>query len=157
LSPAAILAVVIAGFLAGTINAVVGSGSLITFPILLAAGFPPITANVSNALGLAFGNVSAVVGYRRELRSQLPRLARLTLPTLAGAALGAALLLVLPQRVFATVVPALIVLAVILVIIQPRLSRFVVTHGAGAWGRWVLPIGVFRLRSTGDISAPPRA
>lgn len=67
LIPTAILAVVIAGFLAGAINAVVGSGSLITFPVLLAVGFPPVTANVSNSLGLAFGNVSAVVGYRREL------------------------------------------------------------------------------------------
>jgi uncharacterized protein len=143
LSPTAILTVVIAGFLAGAINAVVGSGSLITFPVLLAVGFPPVTANVSNSLGLAFGNVSAVVGYRRELRSQLRRLAWLSLPALAGAALGAALLLVLPQRVFTAVVPVLIMLAVVLVIAQPRLSRFVATHGHSAWGRWVLPVGVF--------------
>lgn len=143
MSPTAILAVVIAGFLAGVINAVVGSGSLITFPVLLAVGFAPVTANVSNSLGLAFGNVSAVVGYRRELRGQVRRLAWLSLPALAGAALGATLLLVLPQRVFATVVPALIMVSVVLVIAQPRLSRFVATHGAGAWGHWVLPIGVF--------------
>jgi uncharacterized membrane protein YfcA len=142
-NPTAIFAVAVAGFLAGAINAVVGSGSLITFPVLLAVGFPPVTANVSNALGLAFGNVSAVVGYRRELRSQLRRLAWLALPALAGAGLGAALLLVLPQRVFATVVPVLILLAVVLVIIQPRLSRFVASHEAGAWGRLVLPIAVF--------------
>jgi len=136
MSPLAVAAVLVAGFLAGTINAVVGSGSLITFPVLLALGFPPVVANVSNTVGLSVGNVGSVFGYRRELRGQLPRLARL-------AALGAVLLLFLPQAVFKTVVPVLIVFAVILVIAQPRLSKLFQQRAKNRWGRAVLPVGVF--------------
>jgi len=143
MSPLAVAAVLVAGFLAGTINAVVGSGSLITFPVLLALGFPPVVANVSNTVGLSVGNVGSVFGYRRELRGQLPRLARLAAPAIAGAALGAVLLLFLPQAVFKTVVPVLIVFAVILVIAQPRLSKLFQQRAKNRWGRAVLPVGVF--------------
>ena len=138
-----VAAVLVAGFLAGTINAVVGSGSLITFPVLLALGFPPVVANVSNTVGLSIGNVGAVIGYRRELRGQLPRLARLAAPAIAGAALGAVLLLFLPQGVFKAVVPILVVFAVILVIAQPRLSELYHQDGPNRWGWVVLPAGVF--------------
>ena len=139
----AVLAVVVAGFLAGTINAVVGSGSLITFPVLLALGFPPVVANVSNTVGLSVGNIGAVVGYRRELRGQLRRLSWLAAPAITGAALGAVLLLSLPQRVFKTVVPVLIVLAVCLVIAQPWLSKRFHQRGPRRWHRIVLPVAVF--------------
>ena len=117
----AVMAVLVAGFIAGTMNAVVGSGSLITFPILLALGFPPVVANVSNTVGLACGAVSGAIGYRRELRGQYGRVAWLAVPALAGAVAGAVLLLTLPQRVFTIVVPPLIVLAIVLVIVQPWL------------------------------------
>jgi uncharacterized membrane protein YfcA len=118
----AVLAVVLAGFAAGTMNAVVGSGSLVTFPVLLALGIAPVVANVSNTVGLCLGNVSAVVGYRRELDGQRGRLLWLALPAMAGGGVGAVLLLTLPQRVFSIVVAPLIILAVVLVIIQPWLK-----------------------------------
>ncbi|GAA0429187.1 sulfite exporter TauE/SafE family protein [Streptomyces luteireticuli] len=117
------LAVFAAGIGAGTINVVVGSGTLFTFPVLLAAGLPPVTANVSNTLGLISGSVSGVVGYRRELRGQRARILRFGLVALAGGLAGAALLLALPSRAFDAIVPALIALALVLVILQPRLAR----------------------------------
>jgi uncharacterized protein len=115
--------VVLAGLAAGAINAVVGSGSLITFPTLVWIGLPPVVANVSNTVGLVPGAVSGAWGYRRELAGQRKRLLRLGTGTVAGSILGATLLLVLPPGVFATVVPALILLACVLVVIQPWLVR----------------------------------
>jgi hypothetical protein len=115
--------VVLAGFGAGTINAVVGSGSLITFPTLIWVGLPPVVANVSNTVGLVPGAASGAWGYRRELAGQRGRLLRLGAGTLTGSLVGAILLLVLPPDVFATVVPALILLACLLVVIQPWLVR----------------------------------
>jgi uncharacterized protein len=139
-----VLFVALAGFLAGAINAIVGSGSLITFPTLLAIGLPPVTANVTNTVGIVFGSLSAVVGYRRELRPQLRRALWLSIPTIFGAALGATLVLLLPQKVFGFVVPVLVGIAVLLVIIQPRLSARLEREGARPrWGRYVLPVGVF--------------
>ncbi|MBJ7599292.1 MAG: hypothetical protein DLM67_19720 [Candidatus Nephthysia bennettiae] len=136
--------VALAGFLAGAINAIVGSGSLITFPTLLAIGLPPVTANVTNTVGIVFGSVSAVVGYRRELRPQIRRALKLSIPTVLGAGLGAMLLLKLPQRVFGFVVPVLVALAVLLVVFQPHLSRRLAAGGTPPrWGRHVVPIGVF--------------
>jgi hypothetical protein len=115
--------VVLAGLGAGTINAVVGSGSLITFPTLIWVGLPPVVANVSNTVGLVPGAASGAWGYRRELAGQRGRLLRLGAGTLTGSLVGAILLLVLPADVFATVVPALILLACLLVVIQPWLVR----------------------------------
>jgi len=122
-SAAEIIFILLAGIGAGTINAVVGSGTLITFPTLIAFGFPPVTATMSNAIGLVPGSVSGTWGYRRELRGQGSRL-RLQLPaSLIGAAIGAFLLLHLPEKTFEVVVPVLLVLALILVILQPRIQR----------------------------------
>ena len=104
-------------------NTVVGSGTLITFPVLLSLGVPPVTANVSNTIGLVPGTFSGAYGYRRELAGQRDRLLRLGSASLIGGIAGALLLLVLPAGVFRAVVPVLIVLAVALVIAQPRLSR----------------------------------
>jgi uncharacterized membrane protein YfcA len=113
------LAVVAAGAVAGGVNAVVGSGSLITFPTLLAVGYAPVTANVSNTVGLVPGGVSGMVGYRRELRGQWRRCAILGVGTTAGAIIGGVLLLELPDAVFDAVVPALILLAVALMALRP--------------------------------------
>ena len=115
--------VVAAGFLAGGINTVVGSGTLVTFPVLLALGYPPVVANVSNSLGLVPGSVSGAVGYRRELAGQGRRLVRFGVPTVLGAVTGALLLLVLPPDAFEAVVPALIVVALVLVLLQPVIAR----------------------------------
>jgi uncharacterized protein len=113
------LAIVAAGALAGGVNAVVGSGSLITFPTLLAVGYAPVVANVTNTVGLVPGGVSAIVGYRRELRGHWRRCAILGIGTTAGAVIGGILLLELPDAVFDAVVPALILLAVALMAIRP--------------------------------------
>ncbi|MGK5628096.1 sulfite exporter TauE/SafE family protein [Streptomyces sp. URMC 123] len=116
-------AVFAAGIGAGTINTIVGSGTLITFPVLLAIGLPPITANVSNTLGLVPGSISGAIGYRRELAGQGRRVRRLAATTLLGGLLGAILLLWLPSEAFATIVPVLVGLALVLVVLQPRLAK----------------------------------
>ncbi|WP_030021398.1 sulfite exporter TauE/SafE family protein, partial [Streptomyces monomycini] len=116
------LAVLGAGGAAGAINVVVGSGTLITFPVLLAIGLPPVTANVSNTLGLVPGSLSGAFGYRRELAGQGRRIRRFGAAALAGGLIGAALLLVLPSDAFDAIVPALIAVALVLVVLQPRLA-----------------------------------
>jgi len=124
-SSLAALAIFGAAIAAGTINAVVGSGSLITFPTLLAFGYAPLIANVSNNIGVIPGNVSASYGYRTELSGQRPRLVRLGAASLAGALTGAIALLALPPGVFKDVVPALIIAGCVLVVAQPKLSSWV--------------------------------
>ncbi|SEO74961.1 sulfite exporter TauE/SafE family protein [Actinacidiphila rubida] len=125
MSPAEAVAVLAAGVGAGTINTIVGSGTLITFPVLLAVGLPPVTANVSNALGLVPGSVAGAIGYRKELTGQRDRLLRLGTVCLIGGAGGAMLLVTLPSKAFDAIVPVLIGLALVLVVLQPRLARFV--------------------------------
>ena len=122
MSTVEIIAIFLAGVGAGTINTVVGSGTLITFPTLIAFGFPPVTATMSNAIGLVPGNVSGTWGYRRELAGQGPRLRWQIPASFLGAITGAWLLLHLPEKTFLTVVPILLVIALILVVIQPRLQ-----------------------------------
>lgn len=119
------LLVLLAGVAAGTINTVVGSGSLVTFPTLLALGFDPVVANVTNTVGLVPGSVSGAVGYRRELRGQRGRLVYLGLVSFVGGLVGGVLLLTLDEDVFEAVVPVLIVLGCVLVVVQPRLSAWV--------------------------------
>ena len=111
-------AVTAAGFAAGGVNTIVGSGSLITFPTLLAVGYPSVVANVSNSVGLIPGGISGAIGYRRELQGQWRRTGILAVGTGLGALLGGVLLLVLPSSVFDAVVPALILLAVVLMALK---------------------------------------
>ncbi|MFW3172771.1 sulfite exporter TauE/SafE family protein [Geodermatophilus sp. CPCC 206100] len=117
------VAVAAAGLAAGGINAVVGSGTLVTFPVLLAVGLPPVTATVTNSLGLVPGNLTGSIGYRRELRGQRGLLLRLLPASVLGALTGAFLLLHLPASAFEAVVPVLVGLAVVLVAVQPLLQR----------------------------------
>jgi len=117
------LAIFGAGLAAGTINTVVGSGTLITFPTLLGFGFPPVLANVSNNVGLVPGVLSGIYGYRKELAGQRARVLRLGLASLLGGLVGAILLLVLPQSAFKAIVPALIALALVMIVAQPWLAR----------------------------------
>lgn len=132
MSPAEAAAILAAGVAAGGINAVVGSGSLITFPTLLAFGFPPVVANVSNNVGLVPGNFSGAFGYRRELAGQRHRLSRLGVAAAAGGLTGAILLLSLPASAFTLIVPALILMACVLVLIQPRLGPWLMARRARA-------------------------
>jgi uncharacterized protein len=117
------VAIVLAGVFAGGINTIVGSGTLVTFPVLLAVGYPPVVANVSNGLGLVLGSVSGAIGYRDELTGQRALLIRLGSAGMVGGVVGAILLLVLPASAFEAIVPVLIVIALVLVILQPWLAR----------------------------------
>lgn len=119
------LAVFAAGVGAGTINTMVGSGTLITFPVLLATGLPPVTATVSNALGLIPGSISGAIGYRKELTGQRRRILRMGAAAAVGSVCGAVLLLALPANAFETIVPVLVGLALALVILQPRITKAV--------------------------------
>ncbi|MFB9777040.1 sulfite exporter TauE/SafE family protein [Brevibacterium otitidis] len=118
-----ILLTLLAGVGAGGINAIVGSGTLITFPALVAFGVPPVTATMSNAVGLIPGNIASSFGYRTELAGQKKRMLQLIPASLLGALTGAYLLLHLPEDAFITIVPVLLVLALLLVIFQPMLQR----------------------------------
>lgn len=128
------LAIALAGLAAGTINTIVGSGTLVTFPTLLFFGYAPVAANVSNSLGLVAGGVSGAWGYRHEMSGLRSTLGRLIPASLAGGITGALLLLVLPESAFETIVPALIALALVLVVTGPRLNRWAAERRAGATG-----------------------
>jgi uncharacterized protein len=138
------VAVALAGLAAGTINTVVGSGTLVTFPVLLAVGYPPVLANVSNTIGLVPGSASGALGYRAELSGQRGRLVRLGSASVIGAVIGAAALLVLPPEAFRAIVPVLIGLACVLVVVQPRVSAWLTRRGRvpGAHGGPLLYLGV---------------
>ena len=125
IDPLAALVIIAAGMAAGTVNTIVGSGSLITFPTLVLLGYPPLVANVSNTVGLVPGSISGSIGYRRELTGQRARSVPLAIAAGLGGLTGAALLLVLPAAAFARIVPVLILIACGLVAIQPRLSAWV--------------------------------
>ena len=145
LSAALIIAV---GVVAGTVNTIVGAGSLLTFPTLLFLGYPPLVANVSNTVGLVPGTISGAIGYRRELAGQGMRARPLLVAAGLGGLTGACLLLILPAAAFARIVPVLILIACALVAIQPRLSAWVLERRARAGvahvsGGWILVVGVY--------------
>jgi uncharacterized protein len=137
--------VVLAGVGAGTLNTVVGSGTLLTFPILVGLGVPPVQANVANNIGLASGSVSGAIGYRAELSGPPSRIINCCLASAFGGITGATLLLVLPAGIFEALVPVLLSAAVVLVAVQPWISRalkkreFVTLHGDG----WILTSATF--------------
>jgi uncharacterized membrane protein YfcA len=116
------LAVIAAGMGAGAVNAIAGSGSLITFPTLLAVGYPAVTANVSNNIGLVPGSISGVHAYRHELQGQAQRARRVAVGSALGSVTGAVLLLTLPSQVFDNVVPLLVIGAALLMLFQPWVS-----------------------------------
>jgi hypothetical protein len=118
-----VVAIFAAGVVAGAINTLVGSGTLFTFPVLLAFGYAPVVANVSNTVGLVPGSASGAVGYRRELGGQRARIVPLAVASVLGGITGAVLLLSLPASAFKAIVPVFIALALVLIVIQPRLSR----------------------------------
>lgn len=139
-----IVLITLAGFGAGAINALVGSGTLITFPTLVALGYPPVTSTMSNAIGLVAGSASGTWGYRAELGGQWDRLRWQIPASLSGAVLGAFLLLHLPEKVFAEIVPVLLVLALVLVVTGPRIQ---------SWARRRAEVGV--PPACGERGAPP--
>jgi uncharacterized membrane protein YfcA len=130
---------------AGGINTVVGSGTLITFPVLLAFGYAPVTANVTNTLGLVPGSAAGAYGYRSELRGQWRRTGRLACASLAGGVTGAVLLLELPASAFKAIVPGFIGIALVLVVLQPRLSAWLSARGAAPTPQagWAVLLSVY--------------
>ncbi len=132
------------GVVAGAMNTAIGSGTLVSFPMLLAVGYPPVVANVSNGIGLLPGSLTGVLGYRRELAGPRTRVRWLATTTAIGALAGAVLLLVLPSDSFETVVPGLILIAVILVAFQPWIARRLARHrNRPAHGGPWLVLGIF--------------
>jgi hypothetical protein len=127
-TPLHAVAIFAAGIVAGTINTVVGSGTLFTFPVLLAFGYPPVVANVSNTVGLVPGSATGAFGYRRELAGQRPRLVPLMCASVTGGVIGAVLLLSLPASAFQAIVPVFIAIALVLIVLQPRLSALLAAH-----------------------------
>ena len=130
-----IAAIFAAGIVAGTINTVVGSGTLFTFPVLLAFGYSPVVANVSNTIGLVPGSAAGAVGYRRELAGQERRLALLAAFSISGGISGAILLLSLPASAFKAIVPAFIVIALGLIVFQTQINAFLERRGSGRGDR----------------------
>ena len=112
-----------AGIVAGAINTIAGGGSLLTFPVLLAAGLPSVSANVTNTVGIVPGTIGGSIGYRAELRGQWRRVVRLGIPGVIGGLIGGVVLLVTPASVFDAVVPVLVAGACMLLLAQPRLAR----------------------------------
>lgn len=140
------LFILLAGTAAGTINTIVGSGTLVTFPTLLAFGVPPVTANVSNTIGLVAGGLSGTWGYRREVRSTADQLRRIAPWSFFGAVVGALLLITLPPEAFDAIVPALILVGVLLVIFGPRIQKWAARNHPdhdSAGRRSLLAAGIF--------------
>lgn len=141
------IAVFAAGVFAGGINTIVGSGTLITFPTLLFLGFPPLTANVSNNIGLVAGGITGSYGYRKELTGHSATLRRMMPLSFVGSVIGAGLLLVLPADAFQAIVPILIAIALVLVVVGPTLQKRTASHPEDVptptWHRWAIGVGVF--------------
>jgi hypothetical protein len=135
MTPLHAVAIFAAGIVAGTINTVVGSGTLVTFPVLLGFGYAPVIANVSNTVGLVPGSAAGAIGYRRELAGQQTRLLPLAAASLLGGVIGAVLLLSLPASAFKAIVPVFIAIALVLIVLQPRLSRMLETRRPPSRGR----------------------
>lgn len=148
------VAILLAGAAAGGINAIAGSGTLFTFPVLLALGYPPIVATISNSIGLAPGNFSGTFAYRHELAGQRSRAVRLGVMSFIGAVTGALLLVNLPPGVFESVVPFMIGIACVLIIFQPRIAAWARARkparpNGGPW----LPVGAYAAGTYGGYFA----
>jgi uncharacterized protein len=138
-----------AGIAAGTVNTVVGSGTLITFPVLLAFGYAPVVANVSNTVGLVPGSVTGALVYRLELRGQRARATRLSAASMSGAICGAILLLVLPASAFEAIVPGFIAIAMVLILFQTQIDRALAKHREPRARSHLGPAGITAVFGTG--------
>ncbi|CAM4062626.1 sulfite exporter TauE/SafE family protein [Helcobacillus massiliensis] len=155
MDPLSLVLLAVAAVVAGAINAAVGSGSLLTLPVLLAMEVPPGAAVRTNTIGMVFSTIGAVAGYRREIREDLPHLKPLMVTTTIAALAGAGLLLVTGSDVLDWVVPVLIVVALVLVVCQPLIARRVRARSASGGGGEADrdELAARRLRSPGLIAA----
>ncbi|WP_297648379.1 sulfite exporter TauE/SafE family protein [Pseudonocardia sp.] len=131
-SPGGLVFLLLAGLVAGGVNAVAGGGSLLVFPALLAVGFPPLAANVTNSVAQWPGYVGMVAGNRTELRGQRRRIVLTSIVAVVGSAVGCVLLLTLPGAVFDAVVPILVLLASVLLGLSPWIKRWIGAPEAGS-------------------------
>jgi uncharacterized membrane protein YfcA len=138
-----VLGLAAAGFAAGAVNAVAGGGTLISFPALVAAGYPAKVANVTNTIAVWPGYVGGCVGYRAELSGQRRRAVLLAIPSVVGALAGAALLLATSEDAFEAIAPVLILFSAALLAFQTQLSDFAAHHRIGSRGGDHLPIALF--------------
>ncbi len=143
LSPLSLVFLLVAGLLAGGVNAVAGGGSLLVFPALLAVGFPPLAANVTNSVAQWPGYLGIVAGARTDLVGQRRRILVTSAVAVVGSAIGCVLLLVLPSAVFDTIVPVLVIAASVLMALGPQLKRWIGAPEAGAADRRALLPAVF--------------
>lgn len=143
MTPEGGLAIAAAGLAAGTVNTIVGSGSLITFPTLLGLGYSPVLANVTNTVGIFPGAISGAIGYRRELAGQGRRCLVLSVIGALGGLSGGVLLLALPGSDFKRVIPYLILLACLLVVVQPRLTRLLANRESKRGHSVALGLGTY--------------
>jgi len=141
-SPGEAVFLAVAGLAAGSINGAAGGGSLVSFPALLAMGYPSLTANVTSTVGIWPGYLGGVAGYRTELQGQKERFRSLAVVTITGAVSGSVLLLVTPTKVFSAVVPWLILFACALLGFQPLLAKRLAASGHGH-GSPLLQVGTF--------------
>jgi uncharacterized membrane protein YfcA len=143
MTPLELLALAAAGFAAGAVNAVAGGGTLISFPALVAVGYPAKVANVTNTIAVWPGYVGGCVGYRHELSSQRRRAILLAVPSVLGALAGAALLLATSEDTFEAIAPVLILFSAALLAFQSPLSDFAARHRVGSRGGDHLPVALF--------------
>jgi uncharacterized protein len=140
-TPGQLVFLVLAGLVAGAVNAVAGGGSLLVFPALLAVGLNPLAANVTNSVAQWPGYVGIVVGNRRELQGQRRRIVTTSIAAALGSVVGCVLLLTLPASVFDAVVPALVIAASVLMALGPRIKRWIGAPSEGERDRaWLLPV-----------------
>lgn len=118
-----LIAVAAAGAAAGAANSIAGGGALITFPTMVALGVPPLSANVTNTVGIVPASVGGALGYTDLLREQSERFARFLMPMLIGAVVGTVALLLTSNEAFEAIVPVLIAASCLLLLFQPRLTR----------------------------------
>lgn len=145
MTPLELAGVLLAGLAAGTVNTIVGAGTLLTFPLLVALGVPPLTANASNTVGLVPGSTTGAWGYRRELAGLWPQVARMAVLSAVGGIAGALLVLVAPPQTFTAVVPWLLVVAAALAAAQPRVAAALARRSGQRAG------------GTSDLPDPPDA
>ena len=143
MNPLALIGLVIAAFLAGAVNAVAGGGTLITFPSLIASGLSSKVANVTSTVAIWPGTVGGSLAYRREISDRRPRVIALAIPSILGALVGSALLLLTSQKLFDAVVPFLIIFASLLLLANSRLSKLAQRAGMTATHEEHIPVGMY--------------
>lgn len=147
MTPGIILLLLAAGMAGGVINALAGGATLLTFPAMLAAGLPPVTANASNAVAIVPGHLLAVLADRRKVLPLDAKLWLSVLVCLIGGGIGALLLLALPERLFVLPVPALIGIATLLFLFSPRIAAWAEARRGDAEPSHGLGLSVLSLSS----------